>query len=156
MKCPRCESRYLAIDIVFAGKVSCKFLEKDDLEEFELLDTLSMNSQWDDHSECSCLSCEWQGKVQDARSQSGSGTPSTHDGLPFVAAPSCTTVEAATSLQLQQLRDEIRTKGCDSHWRTHIENLIAEVERLDALLEAMMRVSEKDKRDNSGQDTVVG
>ncbi len=136
MQCPSCESRNLAIEIVLAGKVSCHFFEDEegDEEAFELTDTLSLSSQWNDHSECECLKCEWHGKVRDAMSRPEAGTPPAFK-VRSVDSPSSSVAQMPTRLQVHQIREELRTKGCDPHWRTHIDHLLAEVDRLNVLLQ---------------------
>ncbi len=135
MQCPCCESRRLAIEIVLAGKVSCHFFgEKEgDDEEFELTDTLSLNSQWNDDSKCECLKCEWHGKVRDATSRSEARTPPDVK-VRSVDSPSSSVAHMPTRLQVHQIREELRTNGCDPHWRPHIDHLLAEVDRLNVLL----------------------
>lgn len=63
MKCPRCGSSMLRIEVVFTGFVSCAFTGE---QEFELIDTLDLDSNWDDTSPCECLGCDWKGVTGEA------------------------------------------------------------------------------------------
>lgn len=63
MKCPQCGSSMLRIEVVFTGFVSCAFSGE---QEFELIDKLLLDSNWDEDSACECLRCDWRGVTRDA------------------------------------------------------------------------------------------
>jgi len=149
MKCPKCGSTQLKVEVSFAGQVACKF---DESGNFELLDDVALDSSWDDASRCECIACHWSGEVQYAKS----GEISTLDqgerlgGLRSYSRP-------ITSEELSDLKQLLSSQRCPPLWRDKIEKLISEIERLNAFLETIMRVTNQATSggDPSNSDTVV-
>lgn len=150
MKCPKCGSTKLQVEVSFAGQVACNFDESDN---FELIDDLALDSSWNDASRCECIECHWVVKLQNARlgsidalNQSERG-----GGLQTYRGP----VSAEQLRELEQLLDSQR---CPPLWREKIEKLIAEINRLNAFLETITRITDHaaSGRDSSSTDTIVG
>ncbi len=114
MPCPQCGSSQLMIEVTFVGKVPCNLSDEDDVD---VLETVSFDSSWDDRSPCECSLCEWQGQVRHTRP------------LPGVL--------------LEQVKRELETGTCEPRWRVRGEVLLAEIERLNSLLEKIAMVSQK-------------
>ena len=129
MKCPKCGSTKLKVEVSFAGEVVGKF---DESGNFELMDDLDLDSIWNDASRCECIKCHWVGKVQNARS----GRTDVLDqgerlgGLKAYRDP----ISAEELRELEQLLDSQR---CPPLWRDNFEKLIAEIKRLNAFPETM-------------------
>ena len=156
MRCPTCASQHFSIRIAFTGVVSCRFFEdgvRQDQEAFELTETLSLESQWSDHSACACLSCEWQGQLRDVRAAAVAQMCATSSTRSVDSQPR-TAVNTSIGVELDEIREELLSMGCDAHWQVRIEELMSEVERLDALLEMVAR-AKKAEQNGSGEDTVV-
>lgn len=150
MHCPQCGSSYLKIGLVFSGDVCCAFTDD---EEFELLDTVSLDSHWSDESPCACLDCAWSGVVRETRPASLVPTPGRAGKDRFVPLGR----DGMTPERLKTLKDELAARPCHPVWRAHLEDLIAEVERLSALVETLTRVVEAEASQEAGpHDTVLG
>jgi hypothetical protein len=67
MRCPACASTKLKIGVVFTGEVACEFRNG---SVVEILESAMLDSVWDDGSQCSCLACNWSGRVHDLRGRS--------------------------------------------------------------------------------------
>ena len=52
-------------------------------------------------------------------------------------------------VELDEIREELLSIGCDAHWQVRIEELMSEVERLDALLEMVARVKKAEQNERS-------
>lgn len=157
MHCPQCGHSSLRVSVVFTGAIACEFQSE---EEFELLDSVSLESEWDDDSACECLSCDWRGRVREARS-------AVADRSADERGESRQGEERAmlTEEYLQDIKDRLAVGYCNPLWRGYLEDLIAEVERLHSLLETITclssrsRTSDRDDLDrddfDSTDDTVV-
>ncbi len=75
-------------------------------------------------SPCECSLCEWQGQVRHTRP------------LPGVS--------------LEQVKRELETGTCEPGWRVRGEVLLAEIERLNSLLEKIAMVSQKASEQDLG------
>jgi hypothetical protein len=64
MRCPACASTKLKIGVTFTGEVACEFRNG---SVVEILESATLDSAWDDGSACSCLACNWSGRVHDLR-----------------------------------------------------------------------------------------
>ncbi len=65
---------------------------------------------------------------------------------------------AMTDHDLELIRERLQTGYCNPHWRAHVEQLVAEVERLQSLLDAITRLSALDPQQldhDPGSDTVI-
>lgn len=144
VKCPKCGSPELKIEFQFAGQVACKFVDEDN---FELIDNVAIDSKWDDDSPCECLSCQWNGTVHDAKMYR---VDSKSDKTSRKARRSFS--RPMTVEELTTLKTLLKTNHCPGPWRQRIEQLIAEVERLNSFVETLSRISEQD---DSNGDTVV-
>lgn len=149
MQCPQCGSSSLRIEVRFAGFVSCCF---SDDEQFEVTDTVSMSSEWDDASCCDCAACTWLGTVDDARR---SRTSAARVGACVGAAGG--RAEAVGTLsgidQLQDVKAMLKVRKCAPDWRECIDFLLDEVERLEKMLELVQRANAKSKNGNSSSET---
>lgn len=151
MNCPQCGSPYLKVAVVFTGDIACDF-SKD--EEFELLDTVALDSYWDHASPCRCLHCEWQGCIRHAQSGPGDVHPEQQ-----VNAPRLGDADAMTAERLQEIKEALADGYCNPPWRGYLEELVVEVERLQALLTAVTRMVDRQSAsgyDSSADDTVLG
>lgn len=63
MRCPECGSQHLKIEVHFHGFVKARFESPD---RYELTEAVSLNSTWDEDSECQCVECDWSGTVAGA------------------------------------------------------------------------------------------
>lgn len=147
MKCPECGSPSLNVEVQFAGKVACRFADSDN---FEVIDDVELDSNWDDKSLCECLVCRWRGTVYAARL----GDSQRPHGEDFSGKPQGHSTPM-TEQDLLKLRELLKTQPCPAAWRERIERLISEVDRLNSLLETIGRLSEHDPGSSSG-DTVLG
>ena len=64
MRCPSCGSTKLRIGVVFSGEVACEFRNG---SVVEILENTTLDSTWDDASDCRCAQCSWSGQVHDLR-----------------------------------------------------------------------------------------
>ena len=150
MNCPKCASRFLRVEMAFTGQVSCAFSNGG---EFEVIDRVALDSEWDDRSPCECLLCAWRGPLGEARRKKRSPPQSkpARKGNPLSAMMSAE--------EIQAVRDQLKIGHCHPIWRAHLERLLEEVERLNALLDTITRVNahENDgRRRRSENDTLIG
>ena len=149
MKCPNCGSTELRVEVRFAGQVACKFVEGDN---FELIENVALDSNWDDHSCCECMDCLWVGTVQTARDgRTGKlKQSSSREKKPAFLNP-------ISNAELRELKRLLETQSCPPLWREYIERLISEVERLNAFLEMISRLTNSKSETGivSSEDSVV-
>ena len=139
MKCPRCQSPLLKIDVSFTGNVACKFSEG---QKFQLLEKVALRSEFAEDAGCRCLKCHWQGRVADARANSPRTQHKVHQA----------SQDPLTAEELRKIEDSAESLSPRS--RAIVQRLIDEVERLNSLLDAVTRVSTR--RRGSDDDTVIG
>lgn len=125
MNCPECGSPYLRVRVVFSGSVACAF-SGDQEHEFDLIETVSLDSRWNDSSACQCLTCSWTGIIGDARAARGE---------PQRRAARPTPATAMTIEELRTIQKELESTECEPHWRNRLERLLGEVKRLTWLLD---------------------
>lgn len=150
MKCPNCGSTELRVEVSFAGQVACKFVEGDN---FELIENVALDSHWDDHSCCECMDCLWVGTVQiarDGRTEKLKKNLSLKKNSVFI--------NPMSNEEFEELKRLLETQSCPPLWREYIERLISEVERLNAFLEMISRLtnSKTEIGIESSEDTIVG
>jgi hypothetical protein len=63
MRCPKCKKHLLRIEVQFQGFVTV-FCEHE--SEYQVTQSVSITSQWEDDSPCMCEECDWVGSVRDA------------------------------------------------------------------------------------------
>ena len=150
MKCPNCGSTELRVEVRFAGQVACKFVEGDN---FELIENVALDSNWDDHSCCECMDCLWVGTVQIARD---SRTGKLKEISSFEKKPAF--LNPMSNEELGELKRLLETQRCPPLWREQIKRLISEVERLNAFLKMISRLTNSNPETGivSSEDTVVG
>ncbi len=68
MQCPVCSFKVLKVSVRFEAHVTCAF-EGD--ENFQLVESVAVDSRWTNESACECVSCSWAGYVFQAKRQSG-------------------------------------------------------------------------------------
>ncbi len=146
MHCPTCSSNNLKIEVNFSGRVSCRFADDND---FELIDRVSLDSNWNDDSPCECLCCHWIGAVRDARSARAGEL-----GAAKSAAASAVMIEQFSVEERQELKRLLAAEECSPTLRKHVENLLDEVQRLSSLLESMSRITQQSAA--SDNDTIIG
>lgn len=149
MQCPQCGGSSLRIEVRFAGFVSCSF---SDDEQFEVTDTVSMSSEWEDASCCECAECTWLGTVDDARqSHTSAARVDVRVGSAGGRAEAVGTLSGIE--QLQDVEELLKVRKCAPDWRECIDFLLDEVERLEKMLEIVQRANAKSKNGNSDNDT---
>ena len=150
MKCPKCGSAELRVEVRFVGQVACQFVEGDN---FELIENVALDSNWDDHSCCECMDCLWVGTVQIARNGRAGQWK---ENSPLEKKPAL--LNPRSTQELGELKRLLETQSCPSLWRESIERLISEVERLNAFSEMISHLphSKPETGIVSGEDTVVG
>ena len=150
MKCPNCGSTELRVEVRFAGQVACKFVEGDN---FELIENVALDSNWDDHSCCECMDCLWVGTVQIARD---GRTGQLKENSSLEKNPAF--LNPISNEELGELKRLLETRSCPRLWRDYIERLISEVDRLNAFLEMISRLTDSKPGTEiaSSEDTVVG
>lgn len=148
MRCPHCSGNDLKIEISFSGPIACKFNDENDVE-FELMDHVSLDSHWNDESQCECLNCNWIGAVRDANS-----SPAGELDADATASVSGGALGWMTVEDQQELKHLLVTEECSPALRKHVEKLMHEVERLCSVLETMLRLQKK--LSASDDDTIVG
>ena len=150
MKCPICESTELRVEVRLAGQVACKFVEGDN---FELVEKIVLDSNWDDHSCCECTDCLWVGTVQIAR-DGRDGRLKENSSFEKKAS----FLNPISNEELEDLKRLLETRSCHPLWRKDIERLISEVERLNAFLDTIFRVTNSNPETGivSSEDTVIG
>ncbi len=63
MRCPNCHGQLLRIEIHLQGFVTAFFHAAD---EYQLTESVTLTSAWEENSPCLCENCEWSGIVADA------------------------------------------------------------------------------------------
>ena len=107
MKCPACNSQLLKIEIAFKGQVACAFSDDD---EFDLIDNISLDSEWNDSSSCACLDCHWTGNVREARFH--------HENAVLESsAPFTTTVSVLNEVDVQVIQKRLLVEHCPALFR---------------------------------------
>ena len=153
MKCPRCESASLRVEIRFNGSVSCFFFSDD---EFEVTDTVAMSSEWDEKSRCECTECAWAGHVAQALSRPGwSASTHSQSNGELTASDRSSVGTKSRVRNLKDVEERLQSHPCDPQVRECLEFLSAEIQRLQSMLELVKRANAKDQDGGSPHDTVV-
>jgi hypothetical protein len=71
MQCPNCQGQVLKIEVQFQGFVTMSFV---DTNQYQLMEPVSLTSQWELDSACVCEECQWMGVVAEALSSWESAT----------------------------------------------------------------------------------
>ena len=137
MRCPSCDGNVLRLSIAFRGDISCQFADDQNLK---VLEKVALNTEFDDEDACRCLTCSWEGLVSDARRVDPEASP--------ISASSSA---GLTEAELQEIAAD--AESLPSRSRRLARRLIGEIQRLNALLETMTRVS--DNEGTSSRDTWV-
>ena len=150
MRCPGCGSHRLRVAVAFKGMVACAFRTSDD---FELLNDVELDSRWDDAAQCECLKCAWTGEVGDAvravaSGRSRSASSSTRESLASRSTP-------LSAADLQRISGRLDVGFYDPAWADDIRRLVAEVDRLNSLLDLVSRVSKTSGQSRRGNDDTV-
>lgn len=69
--CPKCGSKEINIQVDFSTQAVIEFRKDDDFEVIERDDDTNQQVIWTENSDCSCVNCEWEGKVKDLQSTYG-------------------------------------------------------------------------------------
>jgi len=150
VKCPNCGSKELTVEISFAGQVACKFMEGDN---FELIENVALESNWDDHSSCECMNCLWVGTVEIARD----GQTEKLEEIPSLEKKPAF-LNPISKEEIQELKRLLNSQRCPSLWCEYIDRLISEVERLNKFIEMISHLTHTNPEVGmaSSEDTVVG
>jgi len=65
---------------------------------------------------------------------------------------------ALSDQDIVDIKERLQTGYCNPHWRKHLEELVAEVERLQSLLDVVTRLSSVEPQNldhDPGSDTVI-
>ncbi len=137
MKCPRCRSRELQVEVAFVGEVSCSF--KDSVE-FDIIEPVALDSEWSDDSKCRCVACGWVGLVTEAQS----------------SPKLCKPVKTESFLSDPDKVETIarRLDRLPPSWGQAVQHLLDEVHRLDQMLQMAVRANGSGTR-STGETEVM-
>lgn len=144
MKCPQCHGRTLRVEVVLSGFVACTFSEDGQCESIE---PMSLDSELDNESECTCVTCGWKGLSVEIEGT----TPGTVVRKAVSQPDPSSSVGTATQIDLETIQKKLESKQCTSSWKRHINSLITEVEQLRAMLELVSRAEAHEARSRRRQ-----
>jgi len=147
MRCPKCRSRMLNVAVCFTGEVSCRFSGDG---EFQLLDQVALDSEFAEDADCSCMTCGWTGTVAEARPGAPTGG-ARHEQDTKNRAVASEPLTEENLARFSACLDDLSPKAAGM-----VKQLIAEVRRLNALLEMVMRFSASRRSSADDDDTVIG
>ncbi|MFQ5731413.1 MAG: hypothetical protein ACE5KM_05595 [Planctomycetaceae bacterium] len=128
MQCPECQGALLKVNVTFAGEVACQFSEP---QHFHILETVALQSEFDDEAGCRCMSCSWVGRVGE--------TGRVPVGHRIRQSPATSMACAPLSPEeLDAISEEIQSFGPVT--KQIAERLVEEVLRLNSLLETVARL----------------
>ena len=145
MQCPQCHSPLLKVHVSFAGDVACQFSGSQHLHEFQILEKVALQSEFDDDAACRCMSCSWDGRVADTVRFPVGRRPR----QPRAKSIYCTPLSPE---ELSAISEE--TQAFEAAPKQIVERLVGEVHRLNSLLETVIRLS--GASNGSDGDTCVG
>lgn len=108
--------------MTFAGDVVCRF---DNAGAFRIIETVDLDSNFDDAAACQCNRCGWEGRFAELSGEASADDEPSAIGL--------------SSNQFEQIRREI--SKMTGRNREIAEQLAAEVVRLNQLLDSLSRLS---------------
>ncbi|MGH7929208.1 MAG: hypothetical protein ACREQV_15580 [Candidatus Binatia bacterium] len=148
MKCPQCGSRTLRIEVRLTGFVTGTF---EDDEQFELTETGSFRSGWEQDAASACTECLWSGTASELqeRARVPLARSSRH------SAPVRSPGTRARVESLDDVEELKETYGCDTPWEECLDYLAGEVKHLRAVVAMLERANVREGRGGSRDDTAI-
>lgn len=132
----------LKLGMVFAGEVACTFR---DGAVVEVLDTVALDSYWDEESSCECIGCGWKGRVGELTAAGKDpGGARCADRLPEV--------------NLAEIEREVLSGACPAPIRHDVRTLIQTIRQLQKqvqILETISRAQARGRLVKSGETAVL-